>query len=85
MVGVGWKENSLHVKSGGSFFVKRSNPLPFLHLSCLQDMRVDVGGLGRPDYSHQRQLRDNITAELWKLMAFGRRVRARSTESFGLA
>ena len=71
MVGVGWKENSHQVKSGGSFFVKRSNPLFFLHLSCLQDMRIDVGGWGRPDCFHQRQLRNSTTAELSKLRSFG--------------
>ena len=71
MVGVGWKENSHQVKSGGSFFVKRSNPLTFLRLSCLHDMRIDVGGLGRPDCFHQRQLKNSITAELSKLRSFG--------------
>jgi len=71
MVGVGWKENSHQVKNGGSFFVKRSKPLPFLLLSCLQDVRIDLGGLGRPDCFHQRQLRISITAELAKLSSFG--------------
>jgi hypothetical protein len=67
-------KNSHQVKSGGSFFVKRSKPLPFLRVSCLQDMRVDIGGLGRPECFHQRQLRDSITAELSMFRSFGLRV-----------